>query len=260
MICMSKDFFNELCIVGNFIQHKHPFAFTRFSDGELYVMQNKVVKIKDKRVIVGEDYNNPVSFEKEDEKEFLPEQHQNFRSKLIDAYKYTSHTYIKGIPCRCCVGEENHKWALDNTSPNSNLTWSNLFVNTNYPFFIEQIVPLFKEYEVVLVCNEKADITNLPFKVVKDYRVGANCMINNLDLIDTMVSNHKEDKGKLFLFSASSLSALLIHKLHESNTYNTYLNIGTTLNFFLKMSMERDYLKQYWLGDRNYFGSRKCIW
>ena len=40
--------------------------------------------------------------------------------------------YFKGISCRCCVGEVNFNWQLENLDGDKdNLTWANLLVNSN---------------------------------------------------------------------------------------------------------------------------------
>ena len=53
-------------------------------------------------------------------------------------------------------------------------------------------------------------------------------------------------KDHLFLFSASSLSEILIHKLYKHNNKNTYMDIGTCLHPYLGLTIERDYLRAYW--------------
>lgn len=98
-----------------------------------------------------------------------------------------------------------------------------------------------------MVCHKSADLSNLPFKLKKDFRVGYNAMINDYHKIAEML--HYMEKyeivNHLFLFSASSFSALAIHKLFEFSSKNTYINIGTTLNPFMGMPVDRIYLKGY---------------
>ena len=53
-------------------------------------------------------------------------------------------------------------------------------------------------------------------------------------------------ENHIFLFSASSLSEILIHRLFEFNSNNTYIDIGTTLHWHLNLGIERDYLRAYW--------------
>ena len=102
-----------------------------------------------------------------------------------------------------------------------------------------------------MVLNECANITKLPFEVVKDFRVGSNCFINNYDIIEEIKSyiNDNDIKDHVFLVSAASLSNLIIHQLYEMNDQNTYIDIGSTLNPMMDMTGwtgTRTYLSQYW--------------
>ena len=56
--------------------------------------------------------------------------------------------------------------------PESNLTFCDIFVNSNYKDYIDNFVKEYKNWDVVMVCNENADISGLPFEVKKDFRVG----------------------------------------------------------------------------------------
>ena len=46
-----KDFHNDFNGVLEMIKSKQHFAFTRFSDGELYMMQNRKFKIEKDKVL-----------------------------------------------------------------------------------------------------------------------------------------------------------------------------------------------------------------
>jgi hypothetical protein len=256
-----KTFRGDFILLLNKLKSHENFAFARFSDGEEFILQNKKLEITDTRVTAGEQVFNK-GYSKEDHKLFDPFQHQWFRERLIDAFKFEKHNYYKGICCKCCVGEQRNKWFLDNIDDHSNLTWANLFVNGNYPAFIDMYVPEFKNHDIILTCNHKADLTNMPFKIEKDIRVGDNCMINNYDIIEDLKKYIDTGiENKVFLFSASALSKVAIHQLFEYNDKNTYIDIGTTLNYYMKMSLDRDYLLSKWKYNGNYgMGNRICIW
>ena len=174
----------------------------------------------------------------------------------MEAYKFKKDNYFVGLSCRCCVGNSDFKemcdW-YDGNIESDNLTWANLFLNNNYPRFMNEFVPLLKGKEVVYILNENATLNDLPFKVKKDFRVGENCIINNYELIEDikqwMIENDINDH--IFLFSASSLSNYMVHQLFDFNEKNTYIDVGTTLNPLLKMKARRGY----------HNGNNKiCIW
>jgi hypothetical protein len=128
-----------------------------------------------------------------------------------------------------------------------NLTSTNLLVNSNYPLFVQNFIPILKGKKVVLVCSENAKINQMGFDIIKDFRVGKNCIVNDHHLIEEIsqwiFENEIEDH--VFLFSASSLSEVLIHNLFKSSQDNTYIDIGTTLHPYMGLDIARDYLKAY---------------
>ena len=276
---LTKKFDKELVKFASYIADKKNFAFTRFSDGELFVLQNKKVVLADNYFITG-DIQSTGKYTVEEQKEFLPEQHQSFRQLLIDTLLYNDDTFYKGICCRCCVGRDNFIWQLRTMYSTKediqkaayaefdNLTWSNLFLNANYKYYIENVVPLFSNFDVYIIVNELADLSGLPFfnNIKKVFRVGKNCMINNIDLVDTIPNYIKQHNinNSLFLFSAASLSNVITHACHKVNKNNIYLDIGSSLNPYMKgmdgWRYSRDYLTNYWENKNNDIGERVCIW
>jgi hypothetical protein len=257
----KKTFKDDLCHIVDLLDQKIPFAFNRFSDGELFILQDKELVLGDGVVKVGDDVTQGV-YKKEDHKHFNPSKHSFYRDRLVDSFKFEKENYFRGISCRCCVGQENFKWQKDFLKGcDKNLTWANLFLNANYPNFVNEIYPLFRKYKTVFVCNEKAYLSQMPF-VVKDFRVGYNAMINDYGLIEEMKSWIKENdiSGYLFLFAASSFSKMAIHQLYEFCDKNTYIDIGTSLNHLMDMGLDRSYLKEYWLGHSGADLTRECIW
>ena len=127
------------------------------------------------------------------------------------------------------------------------------------------MLPVMQQYDVIYTCNEMANLKQFPLNLKKDFRVGQNCHINDIHLVEQM----KEwvDKNKienhLFLFSAASLSNILIYELYKEFPNNTYMDIGSTLNPMLDLNGwmgSRGYLKGYWLKEPqpNYF--KYCVW
>ena len=256
-----KNFEGDFYALLNLLKKREPFAFNRFSDGELYILQNKELILDAEQVKVGQNITEGI-YQAEDFKRFHPEEHSFHRDKLVDAFKFKKKNYFKGLSCRCCVGDENFQWQLDfHGEYDRNFTWANLLVNGNYPKFIREMYPVFNEYKAVFVCNENADLSVVPF-LVKDFRVGYNAMIQDYSLIERIKSWISENniEGHLFLFSASSLSKMAIHQLYEFCDRNTYIDVGTTLNPFMGMRIDRTYLKSFWLGAKGADISKICIW
>lgn len=263
-----KSFIHDLGKIQLMLQSHTPFAFTRFSDGEIYIINNTRLELNSDHYLIGNQKGYGL-YPAEERKCFDPAIHQKQRDHLLEALKHKQHNYFKAISCPCCtptLDDFFKQLKIAGCSANDEfLTWSNLFINNNYPMFLDYILPEFKKRKVVMVVNKSAKLEKLPFSVVKDFRVGENCFINDIGVIDEMkkfiVENYINDH--VFLISAASLSNLIIYELYREFPTNTFIDIGSTLNPFMGMEgwkYTRDYLIEYFLGrPRNYL-NKKCIW
>jgi len=258
---MNKTFDSHLSLLKEKLINNDPFSFSRFSDGELYILKNIELKLDENLIKIGDNISfGP--YKKADFKHFDPSIHSFYQQKLVESFKFKSKNYFKGISCRCCVGDENFDYQIKlHGGDDDSLTWANLFVNSNYPKFINEMLPIFQTYNTIIICNESADISNLEF-VVKDFRVGYNAMINDYPKIEIIKKWIDENHitGHLFLFSASSFSNLAIYELYKHNNSNFYIDIGTCLSPFINLPMERSYLQEYWFKIPGNDLKRVCIW
>ena len=87
-------------------------------------------------------------------------------------------------------------------------------------------------------------------------------MINDYGLIEEIKNWILENNIEkyLFLFSASSFSKMAIHQLYEACDKNTYIDVGTTLNPFINMKLDRAYLSALWCGANTEDAFKICIW
>ena len=53
--------------------------------------------------------------------------------------------------------------------PEDNLTFSTLTFHSNYDLYVEQVMPIFNEYETVLVVHETGMAERLPFRPRKSF-------------------------------------------------------------------------------------------
>ena len=251
---MKKDFIEHFYMLSTKLRLGENFAFSRFSDGEMYLLM-------DRSTTLGKGYyeidgvRNSGTYDPINYKNVDSDKHGFFYDALKDSFRYHAENYFVGLSCRCCVGEENFKWQINlRGGDDEHLTWSNLFINGNFDRFIDKMVPMFNDKKIVFICNETLDLSMLPFDVEKDFRVGNNCMINNFNISDEIIGWIKENniKNHVFLFSASSLSNVLIHKLFAEENENTYIDVGTGLNMYFGVDTHRGYLHGH--------NRKMCIW
>jgi hypothetical protein len=262
-----KNFNGAFDSLLNKIRNKENFAFTRFSDGELFILQNKTVVLADDHYITG-NIKGRNRYTKEEHKEFYPEKHQQYRDKLIETFKHNQDRYFKGI-CTSTdghVGKENFDWMVDfHGGDHSNLTFANLLINANYSRFVEEMIPLFMDREILYVVNEMADTSKLPFEISKKFEIGSNCMVNNYDTAEKVRDYIRETgtKDAIVLCSAASLSNFVIYDGFRDNQDNTFLDIGSCLNPLLGLEgwrYTRGYLTGYWLNSQSPFQRQVDVW
>ena len=262
-----KDFKKAFGSLLAKIDDKENFAFSRFSDGELFIMQNKTVVLADNHYITG-NIKGKNRYTKEEHKEFHPSKHQMFREKLIECYLHNQDKYYKGI-CTSTdghVGKHNFDWMIDfHKGDHENLTFANLLINANYSRFVEEMIPALSKRKIIYVVNELANTDGLPFEIEREFRIGSNCMINNFDTSEK-VARYIEDnniKDHIILCSAASLSNFIIHDCYKQNSNNTFLDIGSCLNPLLGLEgwrYTRGYLTSYWLNSHSPFGKQEDVW
>ena len=249
------------------LRNKENFAFSRFSDGELFIMQNKKVVLAKDHYITG-DIKGPNIYTAEEQKEFIPERDQLYREKLIESYKHTQDNYFKGI-CTGTdphVGDENFAYMIDlHGGDHEALTFSNLLINDNYSRFIEEMVPVLAQRDILYVVNSAAAVSRLPFDVKKTFEIGSNCMINNYETTQEVMSyiDSNQIKNHVVLCSAASLSNYIIYENFKTNPDNTFLDIGSCLNPLLELEgwkYTRGYLTHYWLNSNSPFGTQVDVW
>lgn len=267
---MQKTFTGEFEKFKQKLQEKENFALSRFSDGETFILKGQTVVLDNTFYITG-NKTGAGSYLEEEFKEFYPERDSKNREALIDAFKHRQPGYYKGLTGKAdedIAGEGIFKYQLDlyGTGDDEHLTFSNVFINNNYPRFLSEIVPLFKDREVYLIASEKADIRGLQFRLPNIQMlatVGRNCFINDTHLVNEIAEVMETKHNAVVLCSAASLSNLIICEAYKRNPNNTYIDIGSALNPYLNLTncyASRAYLQHWVLKIPNKYGIQEDVW
>jgi hypothetical protein len=264
----NKLFKDEFYYFLDKFKKKENYTLLRFSDGELFLLQNKQILLTADRVSVegvldsrdGFYSDNTVLRPKYDQKTFTPSRHSEFRDYLIGSFLHNSDNYYKGISCRCCVGQDNFDWQIDQLGgDDDSLTWSNVLLNSNYPLFLTEFYPEIQKRGAYVVCSEEANLSHLAW-VKKHFSVGVDIFDNFKEYVLSLKQFIKDNniQNEVFLFSASSLSNVLQFELAQDFPNNTYIDIGTTLSHEFKVPVLRGYVMDYFNGNLNNLST--CIW
>lgn len=261
---MNKSFKEDFDLLKNKIVNDIPFGMCRFSDGELAILKGDKLELSERGTFINNVQCGPI-YPKEDWKSFdisIPE-HLDFQQQLIASLQHKQKNYIPAISCKCCVGFKDAKWMKElSGQKDEDLTWSNIWLNSNYHRFVTEIIPILRTKKLVFICNKYADFTNSTLPIIQRFNISRNAMINDINIwkdISVWISE-LDIRGHVFLFSASSLSNICIHNLYKLYPENTYIDVGTTLNHELGFRAVRSYLDAYWNGNPHPDLYKSCVW
>lgn len=232
--------------IKNKMKNKEPFSFIRFSDGEIEILKNRYLEIvPGKTIFRGEEIKN--KFPQFDSKRFDPSIHQNIRDDLFESAKFKDSNFFKGIPTSHNKALDDRKMMTDlNGGLDSFITFADLFLNSNYQNYLKEIVPLFTNYDnIIVIANYRAKPLGI-LKNAKHISIPDNFFANYDEVLKSVMDELSDIKSNcLILSSASSLSNILGHKLFLIRRDITFLDIGTSINSLLSLDDKiRSYHKE----------------
>jgi hypothetical protein len=228
---MIRDSFrSDIEFLFERLKNKEKFSFSKYADGEFAILANQNITNVDNWT-------------------FNKDKHSNIREELVKSFKFKDPNYYVGVSCVCCQPTTHVMWMREESDQDT-LTWANIFVNSNYPYFQDNFIPEFNNHDVVLFAREDARVEDLPFKV-EHIPITSEAFIDNFDMVENFPIDSYSNK--LFLFCAGPLGNMLAAKFWDTNKSNTYLDIGSTLNPFLTET-NRGYLR----GSNTQL--KTCIW
>jgi hypothetical protein len=232
-----KNFKQEIIKFHSRLVSGQNFAFSKYADGEWLAMNNMACQPGNGEWSIDNRSNLA-------------------RHLLIESFQYKDPDYYVGISCPCCQGNAHYEMEKFSGQDQEHLTFANIFVNSNYPLFIEYILPeLIKRDNTILVANRNSNLNNLPFKVEEFFGIGYNAWVEDLALIEILIE--KNYKDKLILFSAGPFGNILAYKLWSNNKNNTYIDIGSTIDLWLNNDLKNK--RGYAINVKQY-SEKECVW
>lgn len=220
---MIQNFESDFIEMTELIKSNKNFAFMRFADGEIGVMQG--------RSILGSDSWTS------------PDRVTKLGDNLLQAISRIDKDIYYGISCSCC-DDDGKKYLLSKIKNSQDrITFSNLFVNGNYKNFINFINQLNKP--VYVIANESAGFYNFPLEILGFIPTPNDCVNyfeDNEEAIKSILrDNLSEVKDQLFLISAGPMSEAMIDYLWSINPNNQYIDVGSAIAEFIHGRPIRDF-------------------
>lgn len=237
----NKLFSEDIKFFKSKLANNINFSFSKYADGEWAVMQNTSIN------------NSEFWFDKDSEQDQLK------RSMLLDSFKFQHPQYYVGISCPCCQGQDTFLKMLERCDqPEDMVTWANIWVNKNYRYYQANILPIYSQRKTVLYCHKDGDLDSLPFTPDKVFPISKNAWEYDWNLIEESKQYIEEGhiKDHVFLFCCGPFGNVLCHQLTDFNDSNTYLDVGSTLNPFLK---SEGFRRDYYMGN-TFFANQACKW
>jgi len=212
--------FSDFNIFRDNIRKRKPFAIIRPADGEFHVLNNYTLTNCDNWTFTSGG---------------------KLSTDLKDAIELASRTscYI-GIPCEC-DNKSIAEWYYKTFKLNPlYTTFANIFVNANWKQFIEMLEGDRISFTFIGPRNNPSSflIENfipIPEYLVNDWDSKGEEYMNYIHNIVTKTTN------KIFLFSGGPIAKILIARAWAAHPHNIYLDVGSSLDLFLKGGTNRYY-------------------
>lgn len=262
----------------NMLEAQIPFAFNRFSDGEIMILQNQYLELGitgSQGWRLGNKIHTTGHYPDEERKRFDPLVDFEFRDALVRAYKFDKMEYYVGVTPPCCLtehglGDDPWKLQLDlygKRDPHYMVS-ANALANGNYSSFLSEIVPTFALYNVLTVFNKRSRLDRLPFYVTRAISAEDNCLSDWRSLvkevteaIDEILRQRIKAKPLLVLTSCGPAAKVIIHNVYAKYSDITCIDIGSALNPLLRLEgwvHTRGYLREYWHFHRRFYLEQTC--
>lgn len=212
------------------ILSQEPLIFVRFSDGELEILRGHRLDLSTSGIVWSKGESG-FTYPDYDHKSFDPDKDVALQAALTESAVYRANGYFKGIPTRHNKDADATEMMYRlNGQTWENLSFADLWVNSNYKLFLRELVDPLKQQKVNLVANFRAkpklvsphwDLIPIPDRAFQAHeQVKAEVISQIMSL----------PKHSVILASASSLSNIIGLELAKRELEVTFVDVGTALH------------------------------
>jgi len=223
-----KDFRQDFEFYTNLILSKENFAYARYADGEVALMQGRPIGHGSQAFTI--------------DKWSSSEGITKIGKELVESLKHTEKNYhyaISGVSDNI----EDYKF-LTSHIKNENITFANLWINANYQKMKNFYFTLKKE--IYLICNHEAKKENFPFLIKEIFPFPDDCvnyfLTHGEDYINELLEYTNQLEGETIFVSAGPISEILIHRMYCNNPHNQYIDVGSSIDEFVHKKITRLYM------------------
>ena len=214
----------ELDLIFKKILNKEQFCIIRPSDGEFYVLQKNTFTNIDNW---HNTHDNSIS--------------DDLHNAIKDAVNIPN--MLIGIPCIACGENGNiyNYYIKTYKIPENKLTYANIFGTHNYKSVIHFLKNNKIPFYYVGPGEKKTDILN----VIERFHVD-EFLLNDWNIkknsVKEKILKWIKDKNEIILFSCGPVAKILISFLSLQFPDKTLIDIGSSLDFYLKDKQSRPYM------------------
>jgi len=195
-------------MIYELIKNRIPFAFARYGDGELALIEGREVGLNSQAYLFDE-WSAPNTL-------------TSIGIKLRESLKHTEDNYYYGIPLYEPIYSKFRAF-IDT----SNILDANFFVDKNWVSFKE-----FFWGDYILISRENGTIESPP-----------DCVNTWEILLDRLVP-YLSRTNELFLFSAGPMSCVAIDWMWSQNPTNMYVDVGSAIDLKTKGRTTRPFMQK----------------
>ena len=213
------------------IKSKEPFAYARYADGEVLLMEGKEVGSHSQAYTV--------------DQWSAPNQQTNVGAELLESLSHQEDNYYYAISGKNDnIDDYNF---LRSRIKTDNVTFANLWINANYQKMKAFYASI--EQPVYVICNHKAIKERFPFNVIELFPFPDDCiaywMTDGEDYISQLTEYTSQLHNQTIFVSAGPISEILIHRMYVSNPNNQYIDVGSSLDEHVHGRQTRAYMNPY---------------
>lgn len=225
---MSNKFFEDFEFFTKLILSDKNFAYTRYADGEVALIQGRPVDTNSQAFVVDR-------WKSDGGANIVGQQ-------LLDSLSHVEENYYYAISA---PSDSVHDYNfLKSHIKNDNITFANLWINANYQKMKRFYETLTKP--VYVLCNHRANKLRFPFTILEHFPFPDNCIDYwlqhgndyTLQLLDYTTNVHNQT----FFVSCGPISEILIHHMYTANPDNQYIDVGSSMDEFVHGVKTRPYM------------------